>query len=116
MSAQIVSALGLAGFAALAWAWGALATRRAAVPWRMIATGLALQIAVAAALLAIPPLRRAIGSIGHAVDALQRATEAGTSLVFGYLGGGANLGPAMTFGFIAGRDLAEGQSRPQGRQ
>lgn len=101
MSVQLVSALGLIGFAALAWAWGALATRRPAVPWRMIATGLALQIAVAAALLAIPPLRRAIGSIGHAVDALQRATEAGTSLVFGYLGGGAlpfaEIAPGTSF-------------------
>ena len=28
----------------------------------------------------------------------------------GYLGGGANLGTAMTFGFIAGRDLATAQS------
>lgn len=101
MSAQMVSALGLAVFAALAWAWGALAVRSAAVPWRMISVGLALQVVVAAALLAIPPLRGAIGAVGRAVDALQRATEAGTSLVFGYLGGGslpfAETAPGASF-------------------
>ena len=101
MNAQLVSALGLVGFAVLAWAWGALATRRAAVPWRTIAVGLALQIAVATALLAIPPLRSALGTVGHAVDALQRSTEAGTSLVFGYLGGAplpfAEAGPGTSF-------------------
>ena len=49
--------------------------------------GLALQIALGAALLHIAPLRAAFSLAGDAVNALARATQAGTSLVFGYLGG-----------------------------
>lgn len=88
MAAQAVSAAGMVGLAALAWGWGALTTRRAGVPWRLIAAGLGLQLGLAALLLAAPPLRAGLAALGRGVDALQRATEAGTSLVFGYLGGG----------------------------
>jgi CNT family concentrative nucleoside transporter len=51
--------------------------------------GLALQIALGAALLHIAPLRAGFSYLGDAVNALAIATQAGTSLVFGYLGGGA---------------------------
>ncbi len=66
-----------------------------------MAAGLALQIALGAALLHIPPLRAAFSLVGDAVNALARATQAGTSLVFGYLGGAplpfAEARPGGTF-------------------
>jgi hypothetical protein len=81
---QIQSAFGLIALAALARAAGGF---RRPVPWRAVIAGLALQLALGAALLHIPPLRAAFGLVGTAVDALTRATQAGTSLIFGYLGG-----------------------------
>jgi CNT family concentrative nucleoside transporter len=81
---QIQSAFGLIALAALAWAAGGF---RRPVPWRAVIAGLALQLTLGAALLHIPPLRAAFGLVGTAVDALARATQAGTGLVFGYLGG-----------------------------
>ncbi|MBJ7252568.1 MAG: nucleoside:proton symporter, partial [Acetobacteraceae bacterium] len=54
-----------------------------------------------AALLYLPPLRAGFGYLGDAVNALAVATQAGTSLVFGYLGGGAlpfqELRPGASF-------------------
>jgi len=70
--------------AALAWLAGGAARP---IPWRAVIAGLSLQIALGAALLHIPPLRAAFSLVGDAVNALARATQAGTSLVFGYLGG-----------------------------
>lgn len=81
---QLQSALGLLALCALAWVLGGC---RRGVSWRVVAAGLGLQVALAAALLRIPPLRAAFAVIGDGVNALADATKAGTSLVFGYLGG-----------------------------
>ncbi len=82
---QIQSAAGLLLLAGLAWALGGF---RRGVTLRVTATGLALQLALAAMLLNLPPARAAFALLGGAVNALAIATRAGTSLVFGYLGGG----------------------------
>jgi len=82
---QIQSGLGLLALAVLAWALGGFHRQ---VSWRVVAAGLGLQILFAALLLHIPPLRAAFALLGRAVEALATATRAGTSLVFGYLGGG----------------------------
>ena len=82
---QLQSALGLLALAALAWVAGGA---RRPVPWRAVFAGLALQLALGAALLHVPPLRAGFSLVGDAVNALAKATQAGTGLVFGYLGGG----------------------------
>ncbi|MBI0432903.1 nucleoside transporter C-terminal domain-containing protein [Roseomonas sp. KE0001] len=95
---QLQSGLGLLGLAALAWALGGF---RRPVPWRILLAGLALQVALAAMLLHLPPLRAAFAALGEAVTALNRATQAGTALVFGYLGGAplpyAEIRPGASF-------------------
>ena len=76
------------GFCALvALAWG-LSEARARIPWRVVVTGFGLQWALALLLLDFPPARGVIGLLNRGAHALQRATDAGTSFVFGYLGGG----------------------------
>jgi CNT family concentrative nucleoside transporter len=82
---QLQSGLGLLALAALAWVLGGC---RRGVSWRVIVAGLGLQLALATALLHLPPLRAAFAVFGDAVGALATATRAGTTLVFGYLGGG----------------------------
>lgn len=54
----------------------------------VIATGLALQFALATALLAMPWTRTVFDALGGVVLALQKATDAGAQLMFGYLAGG----------------------------
>jgi CNT family concentrative nucleoside transporter len=76
---------GIAALVALSWA---LSERRGAVRWRLVAAGLVLQALLAALLLLVPWLRQALFSLDGALQALDRATGAGTSFVFGYLGGG----------------------------
>lgn len=82
---QIQSAAGLVLLPLLAWALGGF---RRGVPARVVLAGTALQLALAALLLNIPVVRRGFALIGDGVNALATATKAGTSLVFGYLGGG----------------------------
>jgi CNT family concentrative nucleoside transporter len=95
---QLQSALGLAALCTLAWAFGGF--RRGAT-WRVVAAGLGLQILLAALLLHVPALRALFSVFGDAVNALAEATRAGTSLVFGYLGGGplpfAEIRPGASF-------------------
>lgn len=67
-------------------AWG-LSERRRAVPWRIVLAGLALQLALAVLLLKAPPLQEFFLAANDAMLALERATQAGTSFVFGFLGG-----------------------------
>lgn len=76
--------IGIAGLIALAWA---ISENRRAFPWRTAAIALAVQFALALLLIKLPGSQIVFRWIGNAVDALVRATEAGTSLVFGFLGG-----------------------------
>jgi CNT family concentrative nucleoside transporter len=78
------SLLGLAALLAIAWA---LSEDRRRIPWRTVAAGIALQWALAALLLGFAPARAAIFLLNDGATALQDATQAGTSFVFGYLGG-----------------------------
>lgn len=78
------SLLGLIVLTALAWA---LSENRRNVAWRPVLIGIALQVALAALFLHVPVLREGLSALTGAVDALAAATRAGTSLVFGYLGG-----------------------------
>ena len=59
-----------------------------AIPLRVVIGGVALQIVLALLFIKFPPAVAAILKLTHGVEALQRATDAGTSLVFGFLGGG----------------------------
>ena len=68
-------------------AWGISENRRTA-SWRVAAVGIVLQILVAAVLLRIPQARFIFVALNDAVLAIEAATAAGTSFVFGYLGGG----------------------------
>ncbi|MCF7990380.1 MAG: nucleoside:proton symporter [Thiohalocapsa sp.] len=78
---------GLSGiFAILVLAW-LLSEDRRRVPVRLVVVGLALQLLLALLLLKLPPAQALFVAINDAVLALQRATEAGTSFVFGHLGG-----------------------------
>ena len=82
---QLQSAAGLLLLAALAWALGGF--RRGLAP-RVVVTALAMQLALGAVLLNVPPVRAGFALVGDGVNALATATRAGTTLVFGYLGGG----------------------------
>src|SRR5215831_15561934 len=82
---QPQSALGIVALIAFAWV---ISENRRAVPWRSVAAGLAVTIALAALLLKVPQVKGAFTAINAAVDAIAAATHAGTSFVFGYVGGG----------------------------
>lgn len=83
---QIQSLGGLVVLLMLAWA---VSERRRAVDARGALIGLAVTFGLAVVLVKSPWLAQAIGWINGGVDAVANATRAGTSFVFGYLGGGA---------------------------
>ena len=78
------SLLGLFTFLALAWL---ISENRRAVPWRPVLVGMVLQLLLALILLKLPVFQRIFLIFNDVVLALQRATQAGTAMVFGYLGG-----------------------------
>jgi concentrative nucleoside transporter, CNT family len=92
------SAFGLLVLLAIAWL---ASENRRGVPWRIVASGVALQVALAALLLKAPPFKEFFLALNRALMALEEATQAGTSFVFGYLGGGAlpfaESGPGSSF-------------------
>ena len=80
------AAAGLTLLVALGWA---ISENRSAIHWRLVVSGLILQLVLAALLLLVPWLREAVFSLNTALQALEQATRAGTTFVFGFLGGGA---------------------------
>lgn len=79
---------GIAGiFTLLGVAW-LLSENRRIIHWRMILAGLALQVVIALVMLKVPLFRQFFLVLNSIVIAFQDATQAGTSFVFGYLGGG----------------------------
>jgi CNT family concentrative nucleoside transporter len=79
------SALGIAAILAFAWL---ISENRRAVAWKHVGIGLAVSIALAIVLLKMPPIRALFAAANSAVVAIGDASRAGTSFVFGYLGGG----------------------------
>jgi concentrative nucleoside transporter, CNT family len=96
--------LGIAALLLLAWA---ISEDRFRVPLRVVVAGVLLQALVAVLLLKFPSAAKAFLLLNDGVEALQRATDAGTGFVFGYLGGGAlpfaetHPGAAFIFAFRA---------------
>lgn len=85
MNPLVQALVGYAGFVLIAWI---LSTNRRIVPWRTVFGGIALQILLALLILKLPAARALFATLNDALLALQSATRAGTSVVFGYLGGG----------------------------
>ena len=85
MLLHLQSGLGIIVILLTAWVFS---ENRRAFPWRTVAGGLVLQIIIALLLLKIPAMRDGLFALNGVVDALASATSAGTSLVFGFIGGG----------------------------
>src|SRR4051812_17733928 len=85
MADSMHAAAGIAGLLALAWLMG---ESRRTVPWRAVLAGLVLQIVLAVLFLKIQVVKNLFLTLNDALLVLGKATQAGTSLVFGYLGGG----------------------------
>jgi CNT family concentrative nucleoside transporter len=84
VQAHLQSALGLIALRGIAWL---VSERRKLVSWRFAAVGTGAQIVLAFVLLELPFATAIFGELNHGVMAIQRATEAGSSFVFGFLGG-----------------------------
>jgi CNT family concentrative nucleoside transporter len=82
---HLQSALGVIAILAFAFL---ISESRRAVPWRPVIAGLAITIFIAVLMLKVPQVGIAFAWINSAVDAIASATKAGTSFVFGYVGGG----------------------------
>ncbi|MFT6490885.1 MAG: CNT family concentrative nucleoside transporter [Parvibaculaceae bacterium] len=85
MPLALQSGVGVLLFIAIAWA---MSENRGVIAWRTIAVSLAVQIGLAAVFIKIPEIRQGLVSLNHIVEALSQATQAGTQVVFGYVGGG----------------------------
>jgi CNT family concentrative nucleoside transporter len=77
--------LGIAALIAFAWL---VSENRRAVAWKRVGIGLAVSLVLAVLFLKVPPITAAFGSANSVVDAIAAASRAGTSFVFGYVGGG----------------------------
>ncbi len=96
--------IGLGALVGLAWL---VSENRARLPWRTVFAGIAVQFALALLLLKWSAGWQLLLVLNGVVEALQAATHAGTSFVFGYIGGGAlpfdekTPGGAFVFAFQA---------------
>ncbi len=77
--------LGIAVLIGAAWL---LSEARSEVRWRVTFIGLVMQLVLAFLLLKVPLLSEGLLYINVLVTAVESATRAGTTFVFGYLGGG----------------------------
>lgn len=76
--------IGYSGLLMLAWA---LSADRRAIPWRTVGGGVVLQGLLALAIFRFPGAREAFAACNDALLAISAATQEGTKLVFGFLGG-----------------------------
>ena len=97
---QLQSVFGIFALLAIAWAFS---ENRRAVNMRQAAIGLAVTVLLAVVFMLSPWMAQAVGWLNAGVDGIAAATRAGTSFVFGYLGGGpapfAVVNPAAQFLF-----------------
>jgi len=89
------------GFVAILFlAWLASENRRV-IAWRTVIAGIVLQFVLAVALLRLAVFQQFFMALNDVLLALEKATQAGTAFVFGYLGGAplpfAESGPGSSF-------------------
>ncbi|MHC8507846.1 MAG: NupC/NupG family nucleoside CNT transporter [Rhodospirillales bacterium] len=89
MNLTAQACIGLAAFPLIAWILGGRGRLGPVPAFRIAGAGLALQILIALLFLKVELVRDGVLLLNAGVDALMAGTRAGTSLVFGYLGGGA---------------------------
>lgn len=82
---NVQSIAGLVVFACIAWL---ISENRTKVSIKIVVAGIAIQLAVGFILLKLPVFRDFFISLNRLVLSLEESTAAGTSMVFGYLGGG----------------------------
>jgi CNT family concentrative nucleoside transporter len=82
---KLQSALGIVALIGFAWA---ISENRRAVAWPQAGIALLATIVIALVLIKIPQVTAVFAAVNDAVAAIAAATRAGTSFVFGYLGGG----------------------------
>src|SRR6266550_6003988 len=82
---QLQSAFGVFALLGIAWV---LSENGRAVSLRQAGIGLIVTLATAVILIKLPFVAHAFGAINDAVGTISAASRAGTSFVFGYLGGG----------------------------
>jgi CNT family concentrative nucleoside transporter len=82
---ELQSAFGMVALLAIAWI---VSEDRRAVSFRQAAIGLTVTFATAVLFLKVPEVTAGFSAINSAVDAIADASKAGTSFVFGYVGGG----------------------------
>ncbi|CAN5528142.1 nucleoside transporter C-terminal domain-containing protein [soil metagenome] len=96
--------LGVVAFIGLGWL---LSENRRAFPVKPVLVGLACQVGLAILLTRVPAITAAFAAATRGMDALQAASRAGSSFMFGYLGGGrapfsvADPSAAFIFAFQA---------------
>jgi CNT family concentrative nucleoside transporter len=83
MIAQSIA--GLAVFTGIAWL---ISENRTKVRFKIVIAGILIQLVVGLILLKLPVFRNFFISLNRLVLTLEESTTAGTSMVFGYLGGG----------------------------
>jgi len=82
---SLQSAVGVFALLAIAWL---LSENRRAVVLKQATIGLLVTFLTAVILLKIPGVSHAFAAVNDAINAIAAASKAGTSFVFGYLGGG----------------------------
>ena len=87
MTALLQSGLGLLALVGIAFAFS---EKRSEIPWKTVCIAVFVQFVVALILIKIPFARRVFMVLNTLVYMLEQATQAGTSFVFGYLGGASS--------------------------
>jgi CNT family concentrative nucleoside transporter len=82
---HLQSALGVIVLIGFAWA---ISENRRIVNWRSVGIGVAITVLLAALLLKVPFITATFAKANGLLEAVSTATQAGTTFVFGYLGGG----------------------------
>jgi CNT family concentrative nucleoside transporter len=78
------STVGVLAFIGFAWA---ISENRRAVAWKLAALALGLSFVLALLLLKVPVIKAVFALANNGADAIAAASKAGSSFVFGYLGG-----------------------------
>ncbi len=91
---------GLLGVAVMLLICFLLSNKRSAIDWRLVFTGIGLQIALAILVLQVPLLNQAFDGVAKGFQQIIRFTDEGSEFLFGYLVNGQELSAEQTLGSL----------------